>query len=75
MGEARNTYGEEDRLIRHFDGEYWEKEPLGRTRHRWKDNITMDLKVVGWGMDWIYVAHNRGRWRVFVNAVMNFRVL
>jgi hypothetical protein len=25
------------------------KRPLGRLRLRWKDNIKMDLKEVGWG--------------------------
>jgi hypothetical protein len=30
------------------------KRLLGRTRHRWEDNITMDLQEVGWGsMDWM----------------------
>jgi hypothetical protein len=29
------------------------KRPLGRLRHRWEDNIKMDLKEVGWGdIDW-----------------------
>jgi hypothetical protein len=26
-----------------------EGRPLGRTRHRWKYNIKMDLQEVGWG--------------------------
>jgi hypothetical protein len=27
---------------------------LGRSRHRWKDNIKMDLKRIEWvGVDWI----------------------
>jgi hypothetical protein len=30
------------------------KKPLGRPRHRWEDNIKMDLREIGWcGMDWI----------------------
>ena len=49
--------------------------PLGRPRHKWDDNIKMDLQEVGCGgMDWIDVAQDRDRWRALVNAVMNFRV-
>jgi hypothetical protein len=25
------------------------KRPLGRHRHRWEDNIKIDLKGIGWG--------------------------
>jgi len=25
------------------------KRPVGRPRHRWEDNIKMDLQEVGWG--------------------------
>jgi hypothetical protein len=33
---------------------------LGRPRHKWVDNIKMDLKEVGWGgMDWIDLAKDR----------------
>jgi len=47
------------------------KRPLGRTRHRWKDNIKMDLQEVGCGgVDWIELAEDRDRWRALVNAVM-----
>jgi hypothetical protein len=39
------------------------------------DNIKMDLGKVRWGgMDWIYLAQDRNRWRALVNAVMNLRV-
>jgi CRISPR/Cas system-associated protein Cas7 (RAMP superfamily) len=35
----------------------------------------MDLQVVGCeGIDWIYLAHKRDRWRALIKAVMNFRV-
>jgi hypothetical protein len=34
-------------------GELEGMRPLGRTRHRWEDNIKMDLKEVGCeGLDW-----------------------
>ena len=44
-------------------------------RHRWVDNIRMDLQEVGCGyVDWIGLAQDRDRWRTLVNAVMNLRV-
>jgi hypothetical protein len=31
---------------------------------------------IGWeGVEWIHPAQDRGRWRVLVNAMMNFLVL
>jgi hypothetical protein len=51
------------------------KRPLGRPRHRWVDNIKMDLSGTGWnGMDWIDLAQDRDQWSALVNAVMNLRV-
>jgi hypothetical protein len=50
--------------------------PLGRPRHRWEDNIRMDLQEVGCGCeDWIGLAQGRDRWRALVSAVRNLRVL
>jgi hypothetical protein len=34
----------------------------------------MDLKEIGWGMDWIDLAQDRDQWRALVNTVMNLRV-
>jgi hypothetical protein len=51
------------------------KRPLGRPRHRWDDNIKMDLKEVRCGgVDWIKLAQDSERWRALVIAVMNLRV-
>ena len=51
------------------------EKPLGRTRHKWEDNIKMDLQEMGWGgMDWIDLVQDRDRWRTIVNAVMTLRI-
>jgi hypothetical protein len=68
MGEGRGAY-------RILVGRPEGRRPLGRPRHRWEDNIKMDLQEVGWaGMDWIDMAQDRDRWRALVNAVMNLQV-
>jgi hypothetical protein len=47
MREKRNTF-------RILVGKHEGKRPLGRPRHRWVDNIKMDLGETGsGGMDWI----------------------
>ena len=52
------------------------RRPLGRPRHRWVDNIRMDLQDVRCGyMDWIGLAQDRDRWRTLVSALMNLRIL
>jgi len=51
------------------------KRPLGRPRHRWEDNVKIDLQEVECGdMDWIELAQDKDRWRALVNAVMNLPV-
>jgi len=48
------------------------KRLLGTSRHRWEDNIKMDLQEVGWGgMDWVDLAQERDRWQALVNVGMN----
>jgi hypothetical protein len=40
-----------------------------RHRRRWEDNIKMDLTEVECrGMDWMELAQERDRWRVFVSG-------
>jgi hypothetical protein len=68
LGEKRNAY---TLLVRKPEG----TRPLGRPRHRWVDNIRMDIEEVGWGdVDWIGLAKDRIRWRAVVNSVLNLRV-
>jgi hypothetical protein len=60
MGEKRNVY----RLL---VGKPEGKRPLGRPRHRWMDNIKMDLLEKGLSVvDWIGLAQDRYRWRALV---------
>jgi hypothetical protein len=62
-------------LYRVLVGKSERKRPLGRPKHRWEDNIKMDLQEVGrGGMDWIELAQDRDRWQALVNEVMNFQV-
>jgi len=68
MGERRGIY-------RDLVGKPERNRPLGRPRHRWKNNIKMGLQEVECGgMDWIDLAQDRNRWWALENAVMNLRV-
>jgi hypothetical protein len=50
MGETRNAY-------RILVGKPEGKRPLGRPRHRWVDNINMDLGEIGWtGSIWLRIG-------------------
>jgi hypothetical protein len=51
------------------------KRPLGRPRHRWIDNVKVDLLEIGLSVvDWIGLAEDRCRWRALVNSVINLPV-
>ena len=57
MEDRRDAY-------RVFVGKPKRKRPLGRRKHRWEDNIKMDLQEVGWGawtgMIWLMIGAGRG---------------
>jgi hypothetical protein len=68
MGEGIGVYGV---LVGRPEG----KRPLGRPRHRWEDNIKIDLMDKGIdGKNWIRLAQDRVQWRASVSTVMNLRV-
>ena len=64
-GEKRGVYRV---LVGKPDG----RKTFGRRRHRWKDNIKMDLRMLNRGA-WICMYQYWDRWRALVNAVMNLR--
>ena len=68
MEQSRNAYRV---LVGISEG----KRPLGRPRHRWEDNIKMDLREVGCDPgEWIDLAEDRDQWRAYLRAVKNLRV-
>ena len=51
------------------------KRRLGRPRHRWEDNIRMDLEEIGINAgNWVDLAQDRGYWRALADAALNLRV-
>jgi hypothetical protein len=44
--------------------------PLGRPRHRWVNNIKIDLVEMVWGG----VALDRKKWRALVKAALNLHI-
>jgi hypothetical protein len=68
MGEKRNMY---TLLVGKPEG----KRPTGRPRHRWIDNIKMDILETALSVvDWIGLAQDRYRWRALVNVVLKLWV-
>jgi hypothetical protein len=62
MGEGRDVY-------RVLVGRPERKKPLGRPRHRWEDNIKMDLRQRGKnGENWIRLVQDRVQWRPFAST-------
>jgi hypothetical protein len=67
MGAKRNAY-------KILVGKPEEKRPLRRPRHRWVNDIKMDL-IDRWDdRDWSDLAQDRHQWRALVNAAMNLQV-
>ena len=50
------------------------KRPLGRPRHRWEDNIRMDLEEIDMNAgNWVDLAQDRDYWRALVNVALNLQ--
>jgi hypothetical protein len=67
MGEERNACRI---LVRKPEG----KRPIVKRRRRWVDNIKVELREIGCGVDWFDLAQDRAQWRALVGTVMNLRV-
>ena len=48
-GTPRNRIGAHGSLVGKLEG----NSPLGRPRHRWQNNIKIDLQQIRWGRAWI----------------------
>jgi len=52
------------------------KRPLGTPRHRWEDNIKVDIKETEWaGMDWFNVVQDNDKSQAVVHTVMDLWIL
>jgi hypothetical protein len=61
MGRARGTHEKRNAYIV-FVGKPGRKTPPRTPRHRWEDNIKVDIRQIGQGgMDWIDLAQNRDK--------------
>ena len=48
---------------------------FGEAKHRWEDNIRMDLTEIGIiTKTWVDSAHDRDYWKALVNEALNLRV-
>jgi hypothetical protein len=75
MGRTCSTNGDKRNACRILVGKPEGKRPPEGPRHRWVDNVKMDLREIGWGgVDWISLTKDRDQWKAVVNTVMNLRV-
>jgi hypothetical protein len=68
MGEIKNTC---KILVGRPNG----RRPLGRMRHKWEDDIKIDVREIWFGgVDWVHLVQDMGWWPALMNTVMNLRV-
>jgi hypothetical protein len=71
MGGAGSMNNKKRKAYRLLVGKPERKRLLGRARHRWMYNITMDLGEMGWGdVDWIGLANQA----IYLDGVWGERV-
>jgi hypothetical protein len=62
MGDMKNA-------LKIFVGKPEEKEPVGRLRHRWQNNIKIDIQAELKVVNWFCLVQNRDCWRALVKAI------
>ena len=70
MDRAFDEDGRDYRCVRGLGGEIERKWTLRSPESRQDDNTKADHQEMVWAV-WIYQAQDRGKWRAFVNTVMN----
>jgi hypothetical protein len=70
IGGTCSTCERDEKLIQYVGWKPEGKRSLGRPRHRWEDNIRMDLReILGEGVDWIHLAQDMDLCWALVNLV------
>ena len=74
MDRTCSTMEEPTNAYRVLVGKPEGKTPLGRPRHRWEDNIKIDLRELGYDPgEWTDLTEDRDQLRAYVRVVMNLR--
>jgi hypothetical protein len=64
-----------ERFTEFFAGRPEGMRPPGKPRHRWEDNIKVDLRETGInGSNWIQLAQDRVQWQAFVSTIMTIQI-
>jgi hypothetical protein len=75
MDRACSMHGEQRRPHRILVGKLEGRRPLRGPRHKWEDNIKMDLRDIGWGGTYcLDLAQDRDKCRALVKTLMNIWV-
>jgi hypothetical protein len=62
MGGAFSMHGRDENCMKILARKPEDKRPVGRHRHKWEDNIKIDLWEVGWeGVNWMHLAEGRNQ--------------
>jgi hypothetical protein len=60
-----HTHERDDKCVQNFSR---------RSRHRWEDNIKLNIKIMYENVNWMHLTQNRRQLRALVNVIMNLRV-